>query len=106
MGMAKPRPASVRSRPMSASWDVGAARRRLCSCSGCRHPPAHAAKHVGDRRARFEVADARSRPFADASFDVVASGLVLNIVPEPKAAVMEMRRILRPCGIIAAYVWD
>ena len=67
---------------------------------------AHAADHVGDRRARFEVADARALPFADACFDVVASGLVLNFVPGPRAAVAEMRRVVRRCGIVAAYVWD
>lgn len=67
---------------------------------------AHAAEHVSDRRARFEVADARALPFADASFDVVASGLVLNFVPGPRAAVAEMRRVVRPSGIVAAYVWD
>lgn len=66
----------------------------------------HAAEHVGDRRARFEVADARALPFADASFDVVASGLVLNFVPGSQAAVAEMRRVVRPSGIVAAYVWD
>jgi len=67
---------------------------------------AHAAEHVDDRRVRFEMADARTLPFADASFDVVAAGLVLNFVPEPWAAVMEMRRAVRPSGIVAAYVWD
>jgi ubiquinone/menaquinone biosynthesis C-methylase UbiE len=67
---------------------------------------AHAARHLGDRRARFGVADARALPFADASFDVVAAGLVLNFVPEPRAAVAEMRRVVRPAGIVAAYVWD
>lgn len=66
----------------------------------------HATEHVSDRRARFEVADARALPFADASFDVVASGLVLNFVAGPRAAVAEMRRVVRPAGIVAAYVWD
>ena len=67
---------------------------------------AHAAGRLGDRRARFGVADARALPFADASFDVVVSGLVLNFVPEPRAAAAEMRRVVRPAGIVAAYVWD
>lgn len=67
---------------------------------------AHAADHVGDGRARFEVADAQALPFVEASFDVVVSGLVLNFVSEPHQAVREMRRVVRPGGVVAAYVWD
>jgi ubiquinone/menaquinone biosynthesis C-methylase UbiE len=106
--------------PAGASWlDVGSGTGILTEAAlgaatparivGIDPTPAqvrHAAKHVRDRRARFEMADARSLPFADGSLDVVASGLVLNFVPEPWAAVAEMRRVLRPCGIVAAYVWD
>jgi ubiquinone/menaquinone biosynthesis C-methylase UbiE len=62
--------------------------------------------HVIDGRARFEVADAQALPFAREAFDVVASGLVLNFVPEPQQAVTEMRRVVRPGGVVGAYVWD
>jgi ubiquinone/menaquinone biosynthesis C-methylase UbiE len=67
---------------------------------------AHAARHVIDGRARFEVADAQALPFAREAFDVVASGLVLNFVPQPQQAVTEMRRVVRPGGVVGAYVWD
>ena len=67
---------------------------------------AHAAHHVADARARFEVADARALPFPDRSFDVAASALVLNFIPEPDQAVLEMARVVRRGGIVAAYVWD
>ena len=67
---------------------------------------AHAARHISDGRARFEVGDAQALPFTRESFDVVASGLVLNFVPEPQQAVTEMRRVVRPGGVVAAYVWD
>ena len=67
---------------------------------------AHAADHVGDGRARFEVADAQALPFIEASFDVVVSGLVLNFVPEPHQAVREMHRVVRPGGVVGATVWD
>jgi len=57
-------------------------------------------------RASFKAGDACALPFADASFDVVASGLVLNFVPERPRALAEMRRVARAGGTIAAYVWD
>ena len=36
----------------------------------------------------------------------MVSGLVLNFVPDPAAAVAEMTRVARPGGAVAAYVWD
>ena len=57
-------------------------------------------------RAAFQVADARQLPFADASFDVVASALVINFVPDRAPALAEMRRVARPGAQVAAYVWD
>ncbi len=67
---------------------------------------AHAQAGMNDSGARFQVADATQLPCADASFDVVASGLVLNFVPDRQAALAEMRRVLRPGGLLAFYVWD
>lgn len=64
---------------------------------------AWAAAHVDDPRARFEVADATQLPINVA--DVVVSGLVLNFVPDPAAALVAMRAAA-PEGTIAAYVWD
>ena len=57
-------------------------------------------------RAAFQVADARKLPFADASFDVVASALVVNFIPERSRAMAEMRRVARSEGTLGAYVWD
>jgi ubiquinone/menaquinone biosynthesis C-methylase UbiE len=56
--------------------------------------------------ARFQVADARSMPFEDGSFDVAVSALVLNFIPDREKAVAEMRRVVRRGGTAAAYVWD
>jgi SAM-dependent methyltransferase len=67
---------------------------------------ADARARLGDPRARFVVADARRLPLAAASVDAVVSGLVLNFVPDPAAAVAEMGRVARPGGRVAAYVWD
>ena len=57
-------------------------------------------------RAVFQVADACKLPFADASFDVVASALVINFVPDRPRAMAEMRRVGRAGGLVGAYVWD
>jgi ubiquinone/menaquinone biosynthesis C-methylase UbiE len=56
--------------------------------------------------AHFQVGDARQLPFPDRSFDVVASALVINFVPEPELAIAEMRRVVRAGGVVAGFVWD
>ncbi len=61
---------------------------------------------TGDVRARFEVGDAQALPYGDAALDAVVSGLVMNFVPEPRLAVAEMKRVARPGGTVALYVWD
>ena len=58
------------------------------------------------RGASFHVADARKLPFSAASFDIVASSLVLNFISERQQALAEMRRVTRAGGAIAVYVWD
>jgi SAM-dependent methyltransferase len=45
-------------------------------------------------------------PLEDSSVEVVVSGLVLNFVADPRAAVAEMRRVMENGGRIGAYVWD
>jgi len=67
---------------------------------------AHARQVSADPRARFVVAGAGSLPTVDGGFDAVVSGLVLNFVPDPAAALMEIRERLAPGGIAAVYVWD
>ena len=58
------------------------------------------------QQARFQTGDAQALPFQDASFDVVASALVINFVPDRQRALAEMRRVARPGGVVAGYVWD
>ena len=50
----------------------------------------------------FEVGDAQSLPFADASFDVARAERVLVYLPKPKRALEEMRRVTRPGGTVTA----
>jgi SAM-dependent methyltransferase len=64
-----------------------------------------ARKNLADR-AVFHQGSAAAIPLDDASVDVVVSGLVLNFVPDQRAALAEMARVTRGDGTIAAYVWD
>lgn len=57
-------------------------------------------------RASVQRGSATAIPLADASVDVVVSGLVLNFVAEPAGALAEMARVTGPGGTIGAYVWD
>jgi SAM-dependent methyltransferase len=52
------------------------------------------------------IALAEELPFSDGEFDVALAQLVLNFAPDPEAAVGEMRRVVRPGGVVAACVWD
>ena len=56
--------------------------------------------------ARFGVADACALPFDDAHFDIVASALVVNFIPDRPKALAEMHRVTRPGGLVAGFVWD
>lgn len=67
---------------------------------------AYVQKQIQDDRAHFEVGDAQALPDGPGSYDAVVSGLMLNFVPQPEQAVSEMRRVAKPGGIVAAYVWD
>ncbi len=54
----------------------------------------------------FLVGDAMRLPFADHSRDFTVSGLVLNFLPDRKAALQEMHRVTRPGGTVGLYLWD
>ena len=66
----------------------------------------HARGAISDPRASFRVGDAQALPFEDASLDAAVSGLVLNFVRDPARMVGEMRRVVKPGGVAAIYVWD
>jgi SAM-dependent methyltransferase len=57
-------------------------------------------------RITFQQGDACSLPFEDKSFDRAYSMLVLHFIPDSAKAVGEMRRVVRPGGIVTAAVWD
>ncbi len=54
----------------------------------------------------FKAAEAAALPFPDGAFDIVASALVINFIPDRPAALREMRRVARAGGQVAGYVWD
>jgi SAM-dependent methyltransferase len=64
-----------------------------------------AKENLGDRVVLHQ-GSATAMPLDDASVDVVVSGLVLNFVPDQRAALLEMARVAANGGMIAAYVWD
>jgi ubiquinone/menaquinone biosynthesis C-methylase UbiE len=54
----------------------------------------------------FQVGDAQSLPFADGEFDAASMALVITFIPEPAKALAEMKRVVKPGGMIGTYVWD
>jgi SAM-dependent methyltransferase len=57
-------------------------------------------------RDSFVTAAANALPSRPGGFDTIVSGLVLNFIPDPDAALASMHERLRPGGTVAAYVWD
>jgi SAM-dependent methyltransferase len=65
-----------------------------------------AREQVRDPRVRFDKGDARSITVESEKYDVAVSGLVLNFIPDIPAGMSELARVVRPGGVVAAYVWD
>jgi SAM-dependent methyltransferase len=60
-------------------------------------------------RSRLQVADAERLPFDDGVFDLVYSWGVLHHSPDTKAAISEVRRVLRPGGearVMIYHTWS
>jgi len=105
--------------PSGRRWlDVGCGTGALCASIADQCAPAllsgvepsegflsAARQHLG-ANATLRSGNAAAIPFEEHSFDAVVSGLVLNFVPDPRAALAEMTRVTRSGGTVAAYVWD
>ncbi len=62
-----------------------------------------AARHPG---VDVRLGRAEAVPFDDGRFDRALAQLVLHFVSDPELAAGELRRVLRPGGLVAACVWD
>lgn len=67
---------------------------------------AHAQGLNADPRITIRQGDACALPFPDDAFDRAFSQLVLQFIPDAQRAVAEMKRVVRPGGVVAACVWD
>jgi ubiquinone/menaquinone biosynthesis C-methylase UbiE len=104
--------------------DVGAGTGTLAIAAARRWPEAHivasdaAAGMMGFAQGRaeeegvlsggrltFAVGSADELPFPNASFDVCVSSFVLQLVEDRLAALSEIRRVLRPGGLLAYVTW-
>jgi SAM-dependent methyltransferase len=106
--------------PPGKNWlDVGCGTGALSQTILNHYPPAHLTgidrsenfiaglqQKIQGEQVTFEVGDAQELPLETASVDITVSGLVLNFVPDMNRAVLEMRRVTRPGGTIALYLWD
>lgn len=55
-----------------------------------------------DLEVKFERGDALKLPAANATFDVTLSGFILCVLPDPLAALREMKRVTKPGGLVAS----
>jgi SAM-dependent methyltransferase len=105
--------------PAGRAWlDVGCGTGALCAAilDGCAPgsvtgvEPSEgfrktAAQNLGGR-ATVLAGSAAAIPLTDAAADAIVCGLVLNFVPDARAALAEMSRVAADRGTVAAYVWD
>jgi ubiquinone/menaquinone biosynthesis C-methylase UbiE len=54
----------------------------------------------------FQTGDATALACESSSFDVATMALALHFLPDPALGVTEMKRVVKPGGIIATYDWD
>lgn len=98
--------------------DVGCGTGSLTRAIAARHPAEvmgvdiarpfvdHAKAQNSDPRVSYAVQDASELSFPSGSFDAALSILVLNFIPEYRAAASGMLRVTRPGGLVGAACWN
>ena len=66
----------------------------------------HAQQSISHSDVQFRVGLAQSLDLDSHFADAVVSGLVLNFVPQPEAAILEMLRVSKPGGKVGVFLWD
>ena len=104
---------SAGQRVLDVGCGPGALTEQLVARAGAEHVAAVDASEafVGACRSRLPGIDVRhgfaeALPFDDDTFDVAAASLVVHFMKDPRAGIMEMLRVTRPGGRVAATVWD
>jgi trans-aconitate methyltransferase len=67
---------------------------------------AFAKRRLADPRLTFHVGDALRLPPLTRPLHAAVSGLALNFIPDPLAALQALIQVLPPGGMLAVYVWD
>lgn len=106
--------------PPSLHWlDLGCGTGALCETILAQAAPAslvgidpsagfiaYARRQITDPRAAFHIGDALNLPPRASQLDAAVSGLALNFIPDPLAALQALAQAARPDGTLAVYVWD
>jgi len=66
----------------------------------------HARRSITNPIVHFQVGLAQALELESNTIDVVVSGIMLNFVPQPETAIMEMKRVTKPGGTIGIFLWD
>jgi SAM-dependent methyltransferase len=66
----------------------------------------YARTQSADPRVAFELGDAQSLPYADASCDRCMALLAVDHIPDAPKATNEMCRVTKTAGIVATTMWD
>ena len=71
---------------------------RLVACDLSAQMLRRARQRLKTQRPSFVASDVAHLPFADASFDCITCGWVLEHLPDPRPGLLEFARVLRPGG--------
>ena len=65
-----------------------------------------AGRNLFSHRATFQVGDAQQLDFPDACFEAALSLIAFNFIPDPRRALLELLRVIKPGGSLSAAVWE